>query len=1087
MVGVASVAVTVWSIGPAAAAPGTCSVYWTGTTDSNWIDASNWSLNSAGTGAGRVPLATDFACMSTAPVRTAVEYSSLSRTVAGINFGVAGSTSPTLTIDGGRLTIGSASGSFDSVINDLALVSGGMLRGTADHLLTGTPSISDNAIIDGVGTTTLATGTVVRTNGLVLDNGRRLVVNGSLTHADCYDYLYLYNGAVLQNSGRFTADSACGNRVYSDGSDGSKIINDAGATFAIRQSATQTYSLEGNLDNRGTVSVSAGSLVVRPLAAGVGRYDLAPGSQLLVASGGTLRIEAGSMVRDQTIVVTGGVLDVAAGVSVASVDVRTGSLTGGPTVTTFSASPGTVFTGGGTLTIAAGGTATVDGLRVDGQSTLLNRGTLNHTGCLGPLALRNGSVLENAGTIAIACGSAVTTDGTPGTAVRNNAGARLTVTMPSTTPVYGVDAVLTNDGTLEVTRGRLKIATLTNLVNGRLSGGNYVVTGGFLEIPADVMTNAATITVITPGDLVTPANTRALIRLRTNHGALTITQSLTTETALTNTGAVTVTGQTLKPLTYTQTAGTTTIASGASLVGASGANSVFINGGTITGAGRVGQLAGSGTTYPDRILTVNGVYGPASTARLEISVNGPADNGKLAVQYGATLTGTLSIVTAPGFTPAPGTVYTILTTSKRTAEFTTIEGQNLPGGTYYDVGYTATSVTLTVRQLPQLRVADAAATVGTAGDTPMTFTVSLTAPSSQLVTVDYETVDGSARAGSDYVAKSGTLQFPAGVQALNVVVTIKKDVGPEPVETFSLVLSRPGGAGIGDGTGTGQITHNADAATAPVVTGVAPQTLGLGAWETKLDILGGNFVPTSTVSIVGSKLTLVATTYINAQTLRITVNATGATTLGPNDVTVTNAGIGSDTCEACLTVTPRPQPTSASPNLATGAAARTVTVTGTAFKAGSTVVMAGNPGVKVNSTTFVSSTKLQVSVTLYPAAVVGGYDVRVTNPDKGVGVCTDCFYVLAGPTVTGMTPSTILRGTTRDVTITGTRFVTGAVVRMPPDVGISNVVVVNSTTITARISVPSDRSTGTDLVITVVNPASAGYGEATCKCLTITR
>jgi hypothetical protein len=86
-----------------------------------------------------------------------------------------------------------------------------------------------------------------------------------------------------------------------------------------------------------------------------------------------------------------------------------------------------------------------------------------------------------------------------------------------------------------------------------------------------------------------------------------------------------------------------------------------------------------------------------------------------------------------------------------------------------------------------------------------------------------------------------------------------------------------------------------------------------------------------------------------------------------------------------------------------------------------------------------------------------------------------------------MSPATIVRGTSRDVTITGTRFVTGAQVLMPPDVAISNIVVVNATTITARLTIPADRSLGTALTITVVNPAAAGHGQATCKCLTITR
>ena len=47
----------------------------------------------------------------------------------------------------------------------------------------------------------------------------------------------------------------------------------------------------------------------------------------------------------------------------------------------------------------------------------------------------------------------------------------------------------------------------------------------------------------------------------------------------------------------------------------------------------------------------------------------------------------------------------------------------------------------------------------------MTFTVTLSNPSYQPVTVDYATADGTARAGSDYTAVGGTLTFAQWVKA----------------------------------------------------------------------------------------------------------------------------------------------------------------------------------------------------------------------------------------------------------------------------------------------------------------------------------
>jgi hypothetical protein len=59
------------------------------------------------------------------------------------------------------------------------------------------------------------------------------------------------------------------------------------------------------------------------------------------------------------------------------------------------------------------------------------------------------------------------------------------------------------------------------------------------------------------------------------------------------------------------------------------------------------------------------------------------------------------------------------------------------------------------------------------------------------VTIDYATKDGTATAGADYLATSGTLTFEPGVETLSVDITLVDDAIAEPVETFSLVLSNP--------------------------------------------------------------------------------------------------------------------------------------------------------------------------------------------------------------------------------------------------------------------------------------------------------
>ena len=89
--------------------------------------------------------------------------------------------------------------------------------------------------------------------------------------------------------------------------------------------------------------------------------------------------------------------------------------------------------------------------------------------------------------------------------------------------------------------------------------------------------------------------------------------------------------------------------------------------------------------------------------------------------------------------------------------------------------------------------------------------VTLEPPASAPVTVAYATADGSATAGSDYTAASGTLSFKAGESEKTVAVTLATDSVPEGSETLMLTLASPSGATIGDNEATGTVTDPAPA------------------------------------------------------------------------------------------------------------------------------------------------------------------------------------------------------------------------------------------------------------------------------------
>jgi hypothetical protein len=94
---------------------------------------------------------------------------------------------------------------------------------------------------------------------------------------------------------------------------------------------------------------------------------------------------------------------------------------------------------------------------------------------------------------------------------------------------------------------------------------------------------------------------------------------------------------------------------------------------------------------------------------------------------------------------------------------------------------------------------------GNSGTTSFNFAVTLSNASDQPMTVNYATADGSAAAGSDYVAKSGTLTIPAGQTSGTVTVLVNGDWQSESDETFYVNLSNPTNGTIADGQGMGFI------------------------------------------------------------------------------------------------------------------------------------------------------------------------------------------------------------------------------------------------------------------------------------------
>ena len=127
------------------------------------------------------------------------------------------------------------------------------------------------------------------------------------------------------------------------------------------------------------------------------------------------------------------------------------------------------------------------------------------------------------------------------------------------------------------------------------------------------------------------------------------------------------------------------------------------------------------------------------------------------------------------------------------------------GGDYESVTVASVEVTIIEDDTPTLLIADAAAAES---DGEMAFLVRLSVASSQTVTVEYATADGTAMAGTDYEETTGTLTFPALETEQTIRVPIVDDDLDEATEAFAVVLGNASNTAVEDSEATGAIVDN---------------------------------------------------------------------------------------------------------------------------------------------------------------------------------------------------------------------------------------------------------------------------------------
>ncbi len=130
--------------------------------------------------------------------------------------------------------------------------------------------------------------------------------------------------------------------------------------------------------------------------------------------------------------------------------------------------------------------------------------------------------------------------------------------------------------------------------------------------------------------------------------------------------------------------------------------------------------------------------------------------------------------------------------------------------------------------VPSISVADASAPEGNSSFHAVAFNVTLSAPSTKPITVQFATTPGTATDTGDFFQTAGTLEFGAGQTTKTVQVGIRADNTHEPDETFTLTLSNPTNSTVGDGAALGTILNDDPVPTLSILNSSAGEAVSGG-------------------------------------------------------------------------------------------------------------------------------------------------------------------------------------------------------------------------------------------------------------------
>jgi len=213
---------------------------------------------------------------------------------------------------------------------------------------------------------------------------------------------------------------------------------------------------------------------------------------------------------------------------------------------------------------------------------------------------------------------------------------------------------------------------------------------------------------------------------------------------------------------------------------------------SLTGGGTA-VAAGGNVGYTMKLTSHDSSACPATTFTLAGSVpdgwTGTLSRGSVTLAPGAATSATLTVTSSA--TAAAGS-------------YGIGAAMSSPVGALHTANASATNIVATT-----LSVADTSVVEGNTGTRMANFTVSLAQPTVVPVTFDVATRNGTAAAGSDYIATSRTgVTIPAGSTRATVSVPVTGDLAIEGNETFQVVVGNLAGATVSDGAATATLLND---------------------------------------------------------------------------------------------------------------------------------------------------------------------------------------------------------------------------------------------------------------------------------------